>query len=215
MTARVGTDYEMGANAARSALSQGVPRRLLVVGPDGPHGAHPAIDGQTGLPIAVTYAPAEMFAQQTAFADGFNGEIRRAIDAGEIHVDFRPLLLAEEQMHAAFVHGGLGALTPETPISDPASRFSLRVPLPRRRERHRTAAQQPQPAWRMARERARQTPWVVLERPREDRRELFLYEGPVAIALACGGRVLVFKTAAVYLSIDIVTAQTLNRYLFG
>jgi hypothetical protein len=119
-----------GANAARSAIAAGVPRRLVVVTQG--VGARPSdpIDAATGLPIATVSVPPNLALRQNAFASAFNAEISRALMNGEIAVDFRPFLAPAADIVAS-LKGRHAVLEPKHPILIAQARVRYEVFVPR------------------------------------------------------------------------------------
>src|SRR5687768_7456982 len=86
--------YSEGEAAARTAISNGVPR--WIVTSERPFGE--SIDPATGLPIAFHSFPPELKERMESFAEGHNDAIRTAVESGAIDVDFRPLLMSRNEV---------------------------------------------------------------------------------------------------------------------
>src|SRR5262245_32768449 len=97
--------YADGRRDARKAIANGAPRwRQITEGP--------CIHADTGLPIARLSSPVSLADWRDSYVQGFNDEILAGIDAGNIHVDFRPLLMSRDEIETALKKDYLGTLSP-------------------------------------------------------------------------------------------------------
>ena len=164
--------YKKGVSAARHAIANGVPRWLTATPEWDALGQEICIDPRTGLPIGRISAPPELEAWQTAFIRGHNDEILRAIERGQIAVDFRPLLLTFPDVQKAFDLHRLGTLSLDhCQIEDPQGRFILHLDLPTPRQRRQAQKRKSEPCL-----------WVVFERRSGERNARFLnFEEPIDV----------------------------------
>lgn len=191
-------EYDKGIEAARHAIVNGCPRRLL--GPnDRDSTENSSIDLRTGLPIMSIGAPPELADRISAHVNGYNDEIDRALAAREFDIDFRPLLMSRQQLEKEFFANPLGVLSLENPrIEDSNGQFMLYLKLPKPRKERKSKAHI----------------WAVLEKPKGETHDKFwLYDGPVPVATGHEGKILILKTELHYLSYDLLTTQPLNRYM--
>lgn len=184
--------YTQGASTARKAIAEGVPRWMVIS--DRAFGQ--MIDQTTGLPIAQLSAPPALADRQASFAQGFNEVISAAIASGEVTVDFRPLLMTRVEVVRALAECKLGTLSTENPRIQPADgQFVLELKFPAKKAKKKLI-------------------WIRYSLPTGEEWPKFdLYDGPLDVAIGREGRVLVFKTASVFLTRDIITTQVLNSYL--
>ena len=187
--------YTHGNRAARGAIDSGVPRWFRI----GDCGFEDCIDADTGLPLAEVTAPAELAEWRQGFVQGFNDEIRAALQSGGIDVDFRPLLMTRAEIQTEFATSLLGVLSPENPLIESPSGdivLELRAPKPR--------------------SKAERSTWIGHRGPTGGRWPQFLlYEEPTPVALGRNGRVLMLKSSLFYMTFDVVTTQILNRYFIA
>lgn len=180
--------YDDGSKAARKAIANGVPRWVRTS--SGRFGE--MIHAGTGLPIAVLSGPANLKNWQQSYAQGFNDEILVAIEAGNIDVDFRSLLMTRDEIQHALKTCFLGTVSTETPtLRSPNTDFTIEIDVD-----------------------ASQRTWICYHHESGGEWPKFqLYDGPLCVALAKESRVLVFETESVYLTRDVMTTQVLNKYL--
>jgi len=163
-----------------------------------------SIDARTGLPVASVSAPPELEAWQEQFILGHNDEILRAIAAGEISFDFRPLLMTLAEIKEAFKEQFLGTLSRDDceQVEDPRERFIVRLEASKPRKGRKGLAGAPEPVV-----------FVVLELTTESlTQQLLIYESPIDVALGKGERVLLIPTGRHYFAYDLETTQKLCRY---
>lgn len=198
MTNSIDDAYSEGNYAARTAIANGCPR--WAIGPNASRGLeNGAIDTGTGLPIFSFNCPPELVEQLAAQIRGHNDEILRALAAGEISVDFRPLLMTREQIVEDSANNQIGILSLDNPkIVGPDGRFALYIKIPKPRKNRKSEPLN----------------WIVFEPANGEVNEEFsLYSEPESLAMGRGGRVLIIKSSLFYLSYDVETAQSLNRYM--
>src|SRR5262249_17774879 len=112
-----------GRHAAQQAVAAGVPR-WSVVGSDLRRDDNEgSIDPSSGLPKLIVHPTSPQLEEwQRRFTAAHNAEIRRALDAGEVNVDFRPFLFAQDVRYE--VHEPRRAEQP--PRGKPAQTRSVR-----------------------------------------------------------------------------------------
>lgn len=175
--------YNEGFRAAINAISEGASRVIRV---EGETSFDQPIDAHTGLPIAYLSGPPELAKWQAGFARGFNDEVCRAFDSGEIAANFTPLLMSLAEIKDAFVTHPLGTLSLENHrIEGPGLQFTIYL----------------------------KDSWIALTtRDGETNPRLMNFEGPTKIAIGKETRVLLILTSHHYFAFDLVTTQILNRY---
>jgi hypothetical protein len=195
MSEQLADAYQEGMIASLEAIANGVPRWIETESGVFGQEIHPA----TGLPIATLSSPPELVERNQVFARGFNDSILRGIEAGEIAVDFRPLLMSLEEVRQAFVTHRLGVLSQDSPrIEEPSGRFRLRLQPPKKK----SLAKRPPLIW------------IAIENASGLRDLKFMnYDGPVEVATGREGRVVLFQTDCLYISRDVETTQVLQRHL--
>src|SRR5262249_23841646 len=141
----------------------------------------------------------ELAERHQAFARGFNDSILRGIEAGEIAVDFRPLLMSLDEITQAFATHRLGVLSEDSSrIEEPNGRFCLQWQAPKKK----SVCNGPPLIW------------IAFENASGLRDLKFMnYDGPVEVAAGREGRVVLFKTDCLYIARDVETTQVLQRYL--
>ncbi len=189
--ANLDDSYRSGAIAALDAIAEGFPRWMHT--DSRPFGQ--MIDPDTGLPLFGLSGPAELSNTNEAIVRGYNDTISDAIKAGEVTVDFRPLLMTRIEAIQALKQGTLGTLSTGNPrISAPCGEFILELRFPRPTVK-------------------RPSIWISYSRGDERWPDFALYEEPEEVAIGQNGKVLVFRSSRVILTRDVETTQVLNSYL--
>lgn len=120
-----------GRRTAERAIAAGAPR-WGVLGPRPRGETLSAIDASSGLPVIVSSATTpELQEELRRFIAGHNAEIRRALDAGESTVDFRPFLLTDDAFSALLRDGDRHVLAPGQPLDLLGGDVCYEVHVPR------------------------------------------------------------------------------------
>jgi hypothetical protein len=155
------------------------------------------VDLATGLPIQWVSGVPDVAG--TRFVAEYNAEIKRAKEAGEIHVDLRPFLTTRETVARLFRTGVTQTIAPKRPLDllGGAVRYEVFVPRPPRTP----------PRFRPA-----QTSY--LRRIDELGRHFVLPydDGPLPFVLGPGEQTVVFETPNVRVVFHVVTGATLHQF---
>ena len=116
--------------------------------------------------------------------------------SGDIHVDFRPLLMTLDEVTHALENNPLGTLSTENPrVEGPDGSFCLELRQSK------------------SKRRSNRDTWICYHHESGGRWPDFgFYEGPIRLAIGKNGRVLVEESKCLYMTYDVETTQVLNRY---